>query len=75
MLLLDAEEQNEDHLRVMYKALDAMDLDDGKFIKLFRLNKELTQRLIEIVSPYLRAPSRASAININIKVGSIIFYK
>lgn len=40
--LQEAEVLDEHNPRRMYKALDGVDLDDEKFIKLFRLNKELT---------------------------------
>nr|CAI5858546.1 unnamed protein product [Callosobruchus analis] len=49
---LHAEEQIERLLRKMHKVLDAMELDDWKFIKLFRLNKILTEKLIEGFSIY-----------------------
>lgn len=44
-------------------------LSDQKFIKLFRLTKEVTNELIDILTPFLQPPSRRSALSVKTKVG------
>lgn len=46
------------------------DLSDYKFIKSYRLSKEMTQNLIDIVDPYMVQPSRISALSTEKKVHS-----
>ncbi|KAJ8914921.1 hypothetical protein NQ315_016075 [Exocentrus adspersus] len=47
---------------------DAFNLTDHKFIKLFRLTKDVTRDVIDIVTPYVVAPTRESALTITAKV-------
>ncbi|KAJ8909604.1 hypothetical protein NQ315_003714 [Exocentrus adspersus] len=43
-------------------------LSDQEFIKIFRLNKELTRHLINIVAPHMRQQTRISALSVTTKV-------
>nr|CAI5834434.1 unnamed protein product [Callosobruchus analis] len=52
----------------MYKPTDHFTLEDTKFVKLFRLSKVLVRNLIELLTDYLKHPTRASAISIELKV-------
>ncbi|KAJ8909334.1 hypothetical protein NQ315_017194, partial [Exocentrus adspersus] len=42
-------------------------LSDQEFIKIFRLNKELTRHLINIVAPHMRQQTRISALSVTTK--------
>ncbi|KAJ8910188.1 hypothetical protein NQ315_008985, partial [Exocentrus adspersus] len=66
--LQEAEVQAGRPPRRMYHSLDAFELSDSQFIRLFRLNKHLNGFLIEMLTPYLQAPKRVSALSINLKV-------
>ncbi|XP_048520451.1 uncharacterized protein LOC125503745, partial [Dendroctonus ponderosae] len=48
--------------------MNAMEINEIKFVKLSRLNKQLVLQLIEKLTPDLQAPSRSSAISIETKV-------
>ncbi|XP_018572113.1 putative nuclease HARBI1 [Anoplophora glabripennis] len=43
-------------------------LTDRQFIKLFRLNKNMTEDLIETLEPFITPPSRISSLNVTRKV-------
>lgn len=47
---------------------DAFALTDRLFIKNFRLSKEITQYLINLLKPYIVVDSRLSSIDIQTKV-------
>lgn len=47
---------------------DAFMLTDRLFIKNFRLSKEITQYLINLLKPYIVVDSRLSSIDIQTKV-------
>lgn len=51
------------------------DLSDYKFIKSYRLSKEMAQNLIDIVEPFMVQPSRISALSTEKKVHICNFYK
>nr|CAI5845545.1 unnamed protein product [Callosobruchus analis] len=65
--IIDAEEQLNVGVDVLNKE-DPFELSDRKFIKMFRLTEDLTRRLINIVSPHVESPRRASALTIETKV-------
>nr|CAI5850118.1 unnamed protein product [Callosobruchus analis] len=65
--IIDAEEQLNIGVDVLHKE-DPFELSDRKFIKIFRLTKDLTRQLINIVSPHVESPRRASALTIETKV-------
>lgn len=54
--------------RVMYDERDPFDLSDSKFIKLFRLSKNLAYEFIEDISPFMIEKTRKSALSIQRKV-------
>lgn len=47
---------------------DAFQLPDRQFVRKFRLNKQLAEFLIDLVSPYMVQPQRASALDPSVKV-------
>lgn len=51
-----------------------LDLSDGQFIGMYRLSKELVKQLIEMVRPFMKAPSRHGALSIERKVIIFIFF-
>lgn len=63
----DAEIQDNIGVNVLQKN-DPFQLSDDKFIKMFRLTKDLVRQLIDIVNPYVVAPTRASALTVDTKV-------
>lgn len=61
--------------RIIRDAQNAFTLPNDQFVKLFRLNKELTQYLIEALSPYVPIPSRNTAVPFSLKVlATLNFY-
>lgn len=54
--------------RPFYNRIDAFQLQDKQFVRMFRLTKELVREVIELVSPYMQEGTRESAINIETKV-------
>lgn len=65
----DAEDQAQEPIRRFYQQEPSFELSETKFIKLFRLSKELARNLIQMVTPFMEAPTRASALSIQTKVG------
>lgn len=59
--------------RPFYPRIDAFQLGDIQFIRMFRLTKELVREVIRLVSPYIEEGSRESAINIETKVNYFNF--
>lgn len=45
-------------------------LSDRKFVRLFRVNKDLCHDIIDMVTPFLAQPTRTSALSIQTKVRS-----
>lgn len=70
--LIDAEEQEDRPVRRFYRRENAFELTDEKFIKTFRLTKLLVRNLILLLTPFLQAPIRSSAITIELKVTNSI---
>lgn len=65
----EAQEANDNRGRVYYRRRDPfIELSDQQFIKHFRLNKNLTRQLIQIVSPFLEQPRRRSSLTPQTKV-------
>lgn len=54
--------------RPFYPRINAFELGDRQFIRMFRLSKELVREVIRLVSPYIEEGSRESAITIETKV-------
>lgn len=67
--LVDAEEEAMRPQRRFLPKEDAFAFSNETFIKNFRLTKELTQQLIQQLTPFLTVPSRTSALSIETKVG------
>ena len=68
----EAIEHDERGNRIFYNRQDAFELSDRQFIKIFRLNKEVTANLIDVAERYIPGQSRASSLDVSTKV-SIIF--
>ena len=47
---------------------DPFDLPENHFIRMFRLNKEMVQEIINLVEERTSQPSRKSALNAQVKV-------
>ncbi|KAK4872578.1 hypothetical protein RN001_014607, partial [Aquatica leii] len=47
---------------------DPFELSDKQFIRLFRLTKELTRFVIDLVGDYIPAPSRLSGLDVQTKI-------
>lgn len=73
--LLDAEEQEERPIRKFYRRENPFDLTDNKFIKLFRLSKDLVRNLIMLLTPFIQAPTRTSSLSVELKVKRNSFKK
>ena len=43
-------------------------MPDRQFIKLFRLNKQTTEALVDVISEYIPDATRASALDVTTKV-------
>ncbi|VEN38851.1 unnamed protein product [Callosobruchus maculatus] len=63
-----AEEEAQQPARRFYKHEDPFLLEEQKFKKMFRLSKQLARDLIGMLTDYLRQPTRASAISVELKV-------
>lgn len=70
--LEDAVEQMEIRRDVLPQR-DPFLLSDQKFIKLFRVSKDLCQEIVEMLTPYIVAPTRTSALTVSTKVGTYLF--
>ena len=73
-MLNDAGFQNERNDRVFHERDDAFELSDRKFIKLFRLNKNTADNLINTAEQYIPGPTRASALDVSTKVRFFPFF-
>lgn len=47
---------------------NAFQLSDRKFLRLFRVDKDLCRDIIDMVTPFLAQPTRTSALSIQTKV-------
>ncbi|VEN38852.1 unnamed protein product [Callosobruchus maculatus] len=65
-----AEEEAQQPARRFYKHEDPFLLEEQKFKKMFRLSKQLARDLIGMLTDYLRQPTRASAISVELKLPS-----
>lgn len=54
--------------RLKNNRVDPFTLSDRLFVKNFRLTKDLTRYLIELLSPFVKVKSRSSAIDLSTKV-------
>lgn len=61
----EAIEHDERGNRIFYDRQDAFDLSDRQFIKMFRLNKEVTANLIDVAERYIPGQSRASSLDVS----------
>lgn len=59
---------DEAHPRIIKQRIDAFLLPENQFIRYFRLSKQLTRYLINILDPYLIPPSRSSSLDKQTKV-------
>lgn len=66
--LQDAELEHEREPRRRHTFESAFLLSDENFVKNFRLTKNLARQVIEIVRPFVAAPSRRSAMTVETKV-------
>ena len=66
----EIQEHNARFHRKYYQYRDGFNMSDRHFLKHFRLSKEVTRHLIDLVRPYVRESTRASAISIETKVSS-----
>lgn len=64
----DLEAAENQHPNVQRNPQNPFTLSDTHFIKMFRLTKNLTRYLIDILTPYLRAPRRRTDLEISTKV-------
>lgn len=60
--------------RLVMNRINPLQLNDTRFIKLFRLSKPVARELIEIVTPHLRQQSRRSALSVETKVSDEISF-
>jgi len=56
------------YIITFYYALLVLDLNDRQFICMYRLSKELCQNVIDMVRPFMKEPSRQSALTVERKV-------
>lgn len=68
--LQEAEIENEREPRRRHIFADAFLLSNEQFVKNFRLTKDLTRHVIELVTPFIAAPTRQGAITNQTKVFS-----
>lgn len=57
--------------RLVLNRINPLQVNDGRFVKLFRLSKPVARQLIEIVTPHLRQQPRRSALSVETKVSEI----
>lgn len=58
--------------RRLHRGVDPfLDLNDSLFIKNYRLSKNLTNQLIEMLAPFMRQHTRSSAMSIKTKASTI----
>lgn len=65
-MLVEAENSHRSMRTVV--AEDAFELSNNKFIKLFRINKVMADDFIDKLTPFMKEPSRKSALDIPTKV-------
>lgn len=61
-------EENVRFLRKTYQHRNGFDMTDQHFIRNFRLSKDLTRYLINLVRPYVGERTRASSLSVETKV-------
>lgn len=71
--LVEAEEDIFQPQRRFFRKENAFELSDANYIKNFRLTKDITRQVINILTPFLEPPSRKSAVSIETKVRIIFF--
>lgn len=54
--------------RRIFDERDPFELNDNRFIKIFRLSKNVVNEFIDDVQPFMQEPSRKSALSIQRKV-------
>lgn len=65
----EAQVQNLGHVNPNLEIQDPFEvLSEEKFKKTYRLNKREARNLINLITPYLRAPQREYSINVDTKV-------
>jgi hypothetical protein len=68
--LEECEHLNTEH-RERYIAADAFELSDRKFVKIFRLKKNMVETLIERLEDFMNPVKRSSDLDVDIKVSKI----
>ena len=71
-LLEEAEIRAMRRPRLFHARDDPFELSNKDFIRLYRVNKEITENILNIVSEYNNEPRRASALDITTQVKKII---
>lgn len=68
-----AAERNPRHI---FQKRDPFELSDDKFIKIFRLSKNLVNEFIDDIQPFMQQPSRKSALSIQrkVRIRNVYFY-
>ena len=59
--------------RDVLQPTDPFLLSNRKFIQIFRLSKDMVTEVVEMVSPFMEAQSRASALSITTRVSKQIY--
>lgn len=76
MFTISALEQAEllcEENREIHILTNAFDMSDKKFIRIFRLSKDMVEELIHRLSPHMTEASRISALSIRTKARSDIY--
>lgn len=61
--------EGQEKVRRQYRSrINAFSLSDAHYMKMFRFSKDIVQMIIDMVSPYIPAGSRSSALNVETKV-------
>jgi hypothetical protein len=64
-----------EHLNMEYRerfnAADAFELSDRKFVKIFRLKKNMVETLIERLEDFMNPVKRSSDLDVDIKVSKV----
>lgn len=68
---LEEAEVRAENVRKFHIHDDPFDESDNKFVKLYRLTKDMTSHLIDMVTPQMEHPSRLSALTIERKVSLV----
>lgn len=72
--LENAEIAAERNPRRIFHERDPFELSNNKFIKIFRLSKNLVNEFIDDVEPFMQQPSRKSSLSIQRKVKYIYIF-